>query len=90
MKSKFFNKYTLTLALAVVVLLFVGQESVWDQAHNLILIHALEQERDDYQSRIDEANRALGSVESTDSLERFARETYYMHTPQEKVYLVDE
>jgi cell division protein FtsB len=37
----------------------------------------------------EEANNLLQSLDNKDSLERFAREQYKMHTDKETVYLID-
>jgi cell division protein FtsB len=43
-----------------------------------------------YRKATDKAQREIQALHNTDSLERFAREHYYMHTPNEDIYLIDE
>ena len=38
----------------------------------------------------DKAQQEIRTLSNPDSLERYAREHYYMHTPDEDIYLVEE
>lgn len=84
------NKYVLTLLIFGAVMFFVGEQSIRVRWHKSRQIKELQEQRDTYQRAIDEAKHELQVLQSTDSLERFAREKYLMHTEQEDVYLVDE
>ena len=43
-----------------------------------------------YREGAEKAQREIQTLSQPDSLERYAREHYYMHTPNEDIYLVDE
>lgn len=87
---RYVNKYTITIAIFMVIFLFVGEQSVWEQLKNRHRISLLEREGAGYRQAIRESQRAIESIQDPDSLERFARETYFMHTPAETVYMVEE
>lgn len=84
------NKYIVTLVIFALVMIFVGEQSYRVRIKKARQIRELEAQRDAYQAAIDQAHRDLQNLQSTDSLERFAREKYLMHTDKEDVYLVDE
>ena len=84
------NKYVLTLVVFGLIMFVVGDQSIrvrWRKAQQ---IRELKSQRDTYQQAIDQAQRELQSLQIKDSLERFAREKYLMHTPNEDVFLVPE
>ena len=43
-----------------------------------------------YREATENAQREILLLHNTDSLERYAREHYFMHTPNEDIYLVEE
>jgi cell division protein FtsB len=43
-----------------------------------------------YREGTDKAQREIQALHQIDSLERYAREQYYMHTSNEDIYLVEE
>ncbi len=53
-------------------------------------IRQLEQQRDMYREGAEKAQREIQVLQHPDSLERFAREQYFMHEPNEDIYLVEE
>lgn len=87
---KKYAKYLITLAVFAVIFLFVGEQSMVRSIHRARQIHRLEQTRDTYQQQIDDSRSLLRTLESTDSLERYAREHYYMHADGEMVYVIDD
>ena len=52
-------------------------------------IRHLEEQRDSYREGIKRAEKGLQVLQNTDSLERYAREHYYMHAENEDVYLLE-
>lgn len=84
------NKYVITILLFAVVMIFVGEQSYRVRLHKARQISELEEQRDTYQRAIEEARHDLQVLQTTDSLEKFAREKYLMHAENEDVYLVDE
>ena len=84
------NKYVFTIVVFAVVMIFVGEQSYRVRLHKAKQIHELEEQRDNYQQAIDQAKHDLQTLQSTDSLEKFAREKYLMHAENEDVYLIDD
>ena len=84
------NKYILTLIIFALVMLFAGEQSILNRFKRARQISELEQQKESYIQGINEAQHEIDMLQSTDSLERFAREHYLMHTPEEDVYIVEE
>ena len=84
------GKYVLVLAVFAVVYLFIGDQSMVHFWHRHREIRRLEEQRDHYRASSEEAQRRLQNLHRRDSLERFAREHYFMHQPGEDIYLVEE
>ena len=87
---KKYGKYVLAIAVFAVVMIFFGDQSLINYVKRAREIHRLEEQRDSYREGIQKARHELNVLQNTDSLERFAREQYYMHTEKEDVYLVEE
>ena len=83
------NKYVLVVAIFAVIMCFIGEQSFRVRLHKASQIRELEEQRDAYQKAIEEAKHDLQMLQSTDSLEKFAREKYLMHEENEDVYLID-
>ncbi len=85
------NKYVITLVIFLFMLAFFGENSWIQQIKNARQISGLEEELDNY---LQEAARYRQDIQtlqgSEENLERYAREHYYMHAPNEDVYLIDE
>lgn len=84
------NKYVFVLVAFGLIMFFVGEQSIRVRLHKGRQIRELKEQRDTYQQAIDQANHDLQMLQSTDSLEKYAREKYLMHTDNEDVYLIDE
>ena len=84
------GKYAITLLVFLVVYLFIGDQSVIRFVQRGREIRHLEQQRDAYRVGTEEAQRRIQVLHHPDSLERFAREQYFMHEKGEDIYLVDE
>ena len=87
---KKYGKYVVTIAVFAGVMIFFGDQSLINYVKRAREIHRLEEQRDSYREGIQKARHELNVLQNTDSLERFAREQYYMHTDNEDVYLVEE
>ena len=83
-------KYVLTLVIFLVVYLFVGEQSMLHFWHRHREIKRLEEQRDMYIEGAAKAEQEIRLLQNPDSLERYAREHYYMHTSNEDIYLVEE
>jgi len=84
------GKYALTIVGFLVIFLFVGEQSMLHFAHRRREIRRMEQQRDMYRKAAEKARQEILLLQDVDSLERFAREQYYMHTSNEDIYLVEE
>ena len=83
-------KYVLTVVIFLVVYLFVGEQSMLHFWHRHREINRLEEQRDMYNEGAARAEQEIRLLQNPDSLERYAREHYYMHTSNEDIYLVEE
>ena len=83
-------KYVVAVLLFLVVFLFIGDQSLIRFVHRHREIRQLEEQRDMYRSAAEEAQREILLLHNKDSLERYAREHYYMHNADEEIYLVEE
>lgn len=89
MKMRKWLKYVITIVVFLIVYLFIGDQSLIQFARRGREIRQLEQQRDMYREGAEKAERELKTLSHPDSLERFAREHYYMHTPNEDIYLIE-
>ena len=89
-KWKEWAKYAITLLAFLVVFLFIGDNSLLRFVQRGREIRHLEEQRDRYNAGSEQAQRELQVLQHPDSLERYAREQYYMHQPDEDIYLVEE
>lgn len=78
------------LILAVLTLLFVSDHSVWKMTKRRHTIRQVEAQTERYKERTREIEIGLETLQNTDSLEKYAREKYYMHASNEDVYLIRE
>lgn len=83
------NKYAITLYVFAILFIFVGEQSLLNQFSRKREIRKTTQEIKQIKHDTAEAENLLQSLDNKDSLERFAREQYKMHTEEETIYLVD-
>ena len=83
------NKYVIVIAIFAVLFIFVGDHSLIQFVKRATKIRSMEQQIQQTNHEIKEAEHTLQMLENMDSLERFAREKYFMHTDKEDVYLVE-
>jgi len=84
------GKYVVTLLVFLIVFLFIGEQCLIHFVRRGREIRHLEEQRDMYREGAAKAEREIQTLNHADSLERYAREHYYMHTPNEDIYLVEE
>ncbi len=85
------NKYILTCVVFAVSLTFCGEQSLVNRAKRAHQIGNLKQEKEECLKQSEQYRHDIQMLEqNTDSLERFAREHYYMHADGERVYLIEE
>ena len=89
-KIRKWGKYVITLLVFLIVFLFIGDQSLTHFIRRGREIRHLEEQRDTYRSAAEQAEREIQTLNHPDSLERYAREQYFMHTPNEDIYLVEE
>ena len=83
------NKYAITLYVFAVLFIFIGEQSLINQINRKREIRKTQMEIQQIKAETEETNNLLQSLDNKDSLERFAREQYKMHTDKETVYLID-
>ena len=74
----------------IVKSLFVGDQSLLRSWHRWREIVHLEEQRDMYRQGAEKAQQEMLQLQNPDSLEQYAREHYYMHTPNEDIFLVED
>lgn len=84
------GKYVLTILLFLVIFLFIGDQSLIRSIRRHREIRQMEQQRDMYREATEQAQREIQMLHNRDSLERYAREQYYMHNEGEEIFLVEE
>ncbi|MBO7458304.1 MAG: septum formation initiator family protein [Paludibacteraceae bacterium] len=89
-KIKKWGKYVVTILAFLAIFLFIGDQSLIQFVKRGREIRQLEEQRDMYQKGTDKAQREIQTLHNPDSLERYAREHYYMHTANEDIFLVEE
>ena len=87
--GKRYGKYVITILIFMVVMVFFGDQSLINYVRRSREIRHLEEQRDSYRKGIKRAEKGLQVLQNTDSLERYAREHYYMHAENEDVYLLE-
>ena len=83
-----FNKYVIVIVVFVLIVLFSGEKGFISSFERGRKIRQTQAQIERTRKQIDECHREIRTMGNTDSLERFAREHYYMHTDNEDVYLI--
>ncbi|MBQ9603269.1 MAG: septum formation initiator family protein [Paludibacteraceae bacterium] len=84
------GKYVVTILLFLAIFLFIGDQSLIRSIRRHREIRQMEEQRDMYRAGTEEAQREIQLLHNKDSLERYAREHYYMHNADEEIFLVEE
>lgn len=67
-----------------------SEHNIQTRIKNAITIRELKQEIDYYKDKSEKSKQRLKELESDkEDLEKFARERYHMHAPNEDVYVVE-
>lgn len=83
------NKYFLATAFFLAWVIFLDSNNIISWVKDLRELSAQEKQKDYYEEairRTDEQLKELGS--NRDSLEKFAREQYFFHEPDEEVFII--
>lgn len=83
------NKYAITLYVFAVILMFVGEQSWFNQIKRGIEIREVKREIEQVKEQTAKQEQVLRNLDNVDSLEKFAREEYHMHADGEMVYIVE-
>lgn len=83
------NKYAITLYVFAILFLFAGEQGLINQIARKREIRQTQQEIMRVANETKQSENLLQSLDNKDSLERFAREQYKMHTNEETIYLVE-
>jgi cell division protein FtsB len=83
------NKYAITLCVFALLFVFFGDHSLVQYLKRAKKMRALEEQLVQTQQEIEQAESVIRVLDNVDSLERFAREQYRMHAPNEDVYIVE-
>lgn len=83
-------KYLLVIIVFLVAMFTSSEHNIQTRIKNAITIRELKQEIDYYKEKSEKSKQRLQELESDrDDLEKFARERYRMHAPDEDVYVVE-
>ena len=82
------NKYTITTIIFGVFFLFVGDQCIVKQVKRARQERHIRRQIQESRRNIATYERELETLSHPDSLERYAREHYHMHAPNEDVYIV--
>lgn len=81
------NKYVLTSVIFLVWVIFFDKNRVITQIQLKNTVERLEGEREFYRQKIAEAK--LDRVDIEVNKEKYARERYFMHLPDEEVFIIE-
>ncbi len=92
---KFWNlpymKYGVAIVLGVLLVGFVGENSVWAHMRNLQRISELTEEIDDYNSRHERDQKQLQRLDANPkAMEKIARERYFMKADDEDIFVLSD
>ena len=77
------------LLVFAVIMIFIGEHSLIQFVKRGTQIREVEAQIEHTNQQIRQAQRSMNMLDDIDSLERFARERYMMHTDKEDVYIVE-
>jgi len=86
----FRNKYSLSLILFFVWVVFFDSNNLIDRAFHLRQMHQLEKDKIFYEGKIKDDRAQLEELESNPAnLEKFAREHYLMKKENEDIFIIE-
>ena len=90
-QNKWINKYTITLAIFAIIIIFIDDNSLIDRYKAYREKQRLKKEIAEYKKQIEKDQAFLDAIKSdSDVLEKFAREEYKMKAANEDVYIIKE
>ena len=84
------GKYLIVILVFLIVYLFVGDQSLVQFSRRKTEIKKLEQQTRSYRRETENARHVIQILNNKDSLERYAREQYFMHTDNEDIYIIEQ
>lgn len=84
-----YTKYLITIALFVIIVVFVDENSLMNQQERSEEIERLQEEISILKAQYEEDTRKLNSLSEYDHIVRMAREKYFMKRPDEDVFVVN-
>ena len=86
-----FMKYLVVLVIGVVLIGFVGSNSVWAHLQNKLHISELKDEIEHYESEYQRDQNEIHQLQSNPkAMERIARERYLMKYPDEEIFVLND
>lgn len=86
-----FNKYFLTILIFLIILVFFGEHNLRNRWKTTRNIKSLNKEIKFYQDEIDANKQKMNDMQAGDeSLEKFAREKYFLKKENEDIFIVKE
>ena len=90
-QNKWINKYTITLVIFAIIIIFFDSNSLIDRYKAYREKQELKKEIAEYKEQIKKDQEFLDAIQSdTEALEKFAREEYKMKGENEDVYIIKE
>lgn len=85
------NKYVVVTVFFLVWILFIDTGNLFVWFGDMKTVSVQEQQKEYYRNAIRETEAKLDELEANkDSLEKFAREQYLFHEPDEEVFIITE
>lgn len=84
------GKYLITILIFLIVFLFIGNQSLVQCSKRKTEIRHYEKQTRKYKKEIKGLEQTLQEMNEKETLEKYAREHYYMHNTNEEIYIVEE
>lgn len=85
------HKYLITLLVFAVLVGLVDENSLWRRWEYSLEEHRLREEINKYRADYEESTRRLNELQAdSSSIERVARERYFMKKPDEDIYVFEQ
>ena len=86
-----FMKYAVAIVLGVLLVGFVGENSVWAHLRNMHRISSLQAEIDDYNGRHQRDEKQIRTLDTNPkAMEKIARERYFMKADDEDIFILSD
>ncbi|MDO4461065.1 MAG: septum formation initiator family protein [Bacteroidia bacterium] len=82
------NKYVIAVVVFVLWLFLLAEDNIRTRYTLSASVDALTEQREQLKAEIEEDYRKMDELRNVETLEKFAREEYYMKSPNEVVFIV--